>query len=173
MHIENPASFIADPRWMFYPVMCSECSWMRIRKDSFPAPDSKCKVKQQPTLGKAWNKETLFWLLLPLQPTLSAYLSPLWHDLISTQRKVCLAVSQAVCHLVMLPTQLAALSVWRSLKSISVCLWGMTSQPFICLWQLFIKAIRSARCTSVTAAQWLNDHHGDKWIKNEAKALPL
>lgn len=48
----------------------------------------------------------------------------------------------------------------------------MTSQPFICRWQLFIKAIRSSRFSSVATAQWLNDHHGDKWTKKEANIHP-
>lgn len=48
----------------------------------------------------------------------------------------------------------------------------MTSQPFICPWQLFIKAIRTTRCTSVATEQWFNDHRRDKWIKKEEDALP-
>lgn len=49
----------------------------------------------------------------------------------------------------------------------------MSSRPVICLCRLFIKAIRSTRCASVATERWLNDHHGDKWIKREANSLCL
>ncbi len=55
-------------------------------------------------------------------------------------------------------------------REMSVCVCVCDVWPVICPWQLFIKAIGSTRCTSVDTEQWLNDHHGDKWIRKEANS---